>query len=137
MGTGTFRDAPATSGRKITQHFKGNFKSILCGVAEDFPMNMWDHFIPQADLTCNILHQSNMVPTVSVQAYVFGPNDFNWMPLALMGYKVQIHKKRVRGEHVVSTQLTGGTSRHLHTAIGALRSGVNTQEQNKVQTQFF
>ena len=79
--------------QKKTQTFKGNFKSSLCGVAEDFPMNLWDCLIPQEELTCNLLHQSNVDPKVSAQAYAFGPHDFNRMPLAPMGCAVKIHKK--------------------------------------------
>ena len=33
---------------KTTQTFKEYFKSILCGVVDDFPMNMWDRLISQA-----------------------------------------------------------------------------------------
>ena len=76
---------------KTAQTFKGHFKYILCGVAEDFPMNLWDRLIPQAELICNILHQSNVAPKVSAQVYAFGPQDFNRMPLARMGCAVQIH----------------------------------------------
>ena len=53
---------------KTTQTFKGHFKSILCGVATYFPLNKWDTLLPQAELTCNILHQSNIAPNVSAQA---------------------------------------------------------------------
>ena len=50
---------------KTTQTLKGHFKSIICGVAEDFPINLWGILIPQAELTCNLLHQSNVAPQVS------------------------------------------------------------------------
>ena len=79
--------------KKTTQTFKGYFTSILCGVAEDFPMNLWDRLISQAELTCNLLRQSNVAPKVSAQDYAFGAHDFNMMPLAPMGCAVQIHKK--------------------------------------------
>ena len=79
--------------KKTTQTFKGYFKYILCGVVDDFPMNNWDRLIPQAELTCNLLHQSNVAPKVSAHAYAFGPHYFNRIPLAPIGYAVQIHKK--------------------------------------------
>ena len=79
--------------KKRTETFKGNFKTIMCGVAKDFPMNLWDCLIPQAELTCNILHQSNVAPKVAAQAYAFGPHDSNRMPLAPMVCAVQIHEK--------------------------------------------
>ena len=78
---------------KTAQTFKGHFKSILCRVAEYFPMNLWDCLIPQAELTCNFLHQSNVAPKVSAQAYMFGPHYFNRIPLAPMGCAVPIHEK--------------------------------------------
>ena len=90
---------------KTTQTFKGHFKYIICGVAEDFPTNLWDCLIPQAELTCNLLHQSNVVLKVSAQAYAFGPHDFNRIPLSPMGCVVQIHekpsKRRMWGVHLV------------------------------------
>ena len=70
---------------KTTQTFKGHFKSILCGVANNFPLNKWDTLLPQAELTCNLLHQSNIAPNVSAQAYTFGHHDFNRIPLASLG----------------------------------------------------
>ena len=54
-----------------------------------------------------------------------------------MGCAAQIHKKQVIGELEVSTQLTDGTYRHLHTTIGSLRYGVNTQEQSEFLTLCF
>ena len=53
---------------KTTQNIKGYFKSILYGIADNFPMNKWDHLIPQAELTSNLLHQSNVAPKVSAHA---------------------------------------------------------------------
>ena len=78
---------------KKTQTFKGHFRYIICGVAEDFPINLWGILIPQAELTCNLLHQLNVAPKVSAQAYAFGPHDFNRLPLAPMGCAVKIHEK--------------------------------------------
>ena len=37
-----------------TQTFKGHFKYILCGVADNLPLNKWDRLIPQVELTCNL-----------------------------------------------------------------------------------
>ena len=76
-----------------TQTFKGHFKSIICGVATDFPLKKWDALLPQAELTCNLLHQANIAPNVSAQAYIKGPHDFNQIPLAPLGCTVQIHEK--------------------------------------------
>ena len=85
-------------------------------------------------ITCNLLHQSNVAPKVSSHVYAFGPHDFNRMPLAPMGCAVKIHENWASGERGVSTQSTDGTFRHLHTTIGVLRYGVNTQVPSEIWT---
>ena len=75
------------------QNFKAHFLSILAGVSDDFPMQLWDCLLPQADITVNLLRQSNATATVSAYAYMSGPFDYNKMPLALMGCNVQVHEK--------------------------------------------
>jgi hypothetical protein len=37
------------------QTFKSHFKAILAGVADNFPMNLWDRLLPQMVLTLNLL----------------------------------------------------------------------------------
>ncbi|KAL7544208.1 hypothetical protein ACHAWF_007592 [Thalassiosira exigua] len=73
--------------------FKAHFLSILDGVADDFPANLWDRLLPQAEITINLLRQSNATPTISAYAHLNGPFDYNKMPLAPMGVKVQVHEK--------------------------------------------
>ena len=74
------------------RNFKAHFLSILAGTAEDFPLALWDRLLPQAEITLNLLRQSNANPKLSAYAYMCGPFDYNRMPLAPMGCKVQIHK---------------------------------------------
>ncbi|KAL7538776.1 hypothetical protein ACHAXR_008792, partial [Thalassiosira sp. AJA248-18] len=61
------------------RNFKVHFLSILAGVANDFPMQLWDQILPQAEIT---------VPHPTVSAYAH-----NKMPLAPMGCNVQVHEK--------------------------------------------
>eukprot|EP00804_Cyclotella_cryptica_P021690 CCRYP_018272-RA/>CCRYP_018272-RA protein AED:0.40 eAED:0.40 QI:0/-1/0/1/-1/0/1/0/288 len=75
------------------RNFKSHFLSILAGVADDFPMKLWDKLLPQAEITINLLRQSNATPTVSAYAHLNGPFDYNKMPLAPMGCSVQVHEK--------------------------------------------
>ena len=97
-----------------TQTFKGHFKSIICRVATDFPLKKWDTLLPQAELTCNLLHQANIAPNVSAQAYIKGPHDFNQMQLAPLGCVVQIHEKNQAKEgHGQYIQWTDGILEHL------------------------
>ena len=41
------------------RNFKSHFLSILAGVADDFPMQLWDRLLPQTEITLNLLRQSN------------------------------------------------------------------------------
>ena len=67
------------------RNFKAHFLSILAGTADDFPMQLWDRLLPQAETTVNLLQKSNATPTVSAYAHLSGPFDYNKMPLAPMG----------------------------------------------------
>eukprot|EP00804_Cyclotella_cryptica_P028234 CCRYP_014586-RA/>CCRYP_014586-RA protein AED:0.41 eAED:0.41 QI:0/0/0/1/0/0.5/2/0/241 len=64
------------------RNFKAHFLSILAGTADDFPLRFWDKLLPQAEITINLLRQSNATPTVSAYAHLNGPFDYNKMPLA-------------------------------------------------------
>jgi hypothetical protein len=52
------------------QIFKNHFKAVIAGVDENFPKQLWDRLLPQMVLTLNLLHQSNVAPTVSAYQYV-------------------------------------------------------------------
>jgi hypothetical protein len=52
------------------RNFKAHFLGILAGTAEDFPLQLWDKLLPQAEITVNLLRQSNATPTI--QAYKTG-----------------------------------------------------------------
>ena len=75
------------------RNFKAHFLSILAGTDPNFPIQLWDRLLPQAEITLNLLRQSNANPKLSAYAYLNGPFDFNKMPLAPMGCQVQIHEK--------------------------------------------
>ena len=75
------------------RNFKAHFLSVLAGVAEDFPIQLWDRLLPQTEITLNLLRQSNATPSVSAYAHLCGPFDYNKMPVAPMGCNVQVHEK--------------------------------------------
>jgi hypothetical protein len=75
------------------RNFKAHFLSILAGTADDFPLQLWDKLLPQAEITVNLLRQSNATPTISAYAHMNGPFDYNKMPLAPLGCNVQVHEK--------------------------------------------
>eukprot|EP00956_Cyclotella_meneghiniana_P001304 scaffold1404_cov37-Cyclotella_meneghiniana.AAC.8 len=78
------------------RNFKAHFLSILAGTADDFPLQLWDKLLPQAEITVNLLRQSNATPNISAYAYMNGPFDYNKMPLAPLGCNVQVHEKADR-----------------------------------------
>ena len=75
------------------RNFKTHFLSILEGVEGNFPPSLWDRLLPQTEITLNLLRQSNLAPSISAYAHLSGPFDYNKMPLAPMGCKVQVHEK--------------------------------------------
>ena len=75
------------------RNFKNHFLSILAGVADDFPLSLWDRLLPQTEVTLNLIRQSNATPKVSAYAHLNGPFDYNKMPLAPLGCKAQVHEK--------------------------------------------
>ena len=44
--------------------FKAHFLSVLAGVAEDCPLNLWDRLLLQTKITLNLIRKSNATPTV-------------------------------------------------------------------------
>ncbi len=98
---------------RAIQTFKSHFISILAGVDPSFPMSLWDRLLPQAVLTLNLLRQSNASPTTSAYQYVNGAFNYNKMPLAPLGCKVQMHESANRRRTWDSRALSGwylGTS---------------------------
>ncbi len=78
---------------KSIQTFKDHFVAILSGVDASFPMHLWDRLLYQAELMVNLLRQSKVASKVSAWAYLFGPHDYNAMPLAPLCCAVQVHEK--------------------------------------------
>ena len=75
--------------------FKDHLVAILlCGIDPSFPLHLWDHFLPQAEMTLNLLQPSNTTPTVSAYAHRNGQHDYNKMPLPPMGCAVLMHDKQ-------------------------------------------
>ena len=73
--------------------FKQHFLSIIAGVEANLSIHQWEFHLPQAKLTLNLLQKFNTTPTVSSYTAMFGPLDYNRMPLGLMRCAVLIHEK--------------------------------------------
>jgi hypothetical protein len=75
------------------RNFKARFLSVLAGVDNNFPPNLWDLLLPQTKITINLIQQSNATPNILAYAHLSKPFDHNKMPLAPMGCEAQVHKK--------------------------------------------
>ena len=78
---------------KAIQTFKDHFVAVLSGVDYSFSMHLWDWLILQVEMRFNLVRQSRIAPKVSAYAYLHGSHDFNKIPLAPLGFAVQVHKK--------------------------------------------
>ncbi len=77
--------------KKAIQTFKDHFVAILCGADNEFPLNLWDLLLPQAENMLNMLCPSWMTPTISAYTYLWGQHDYNSNPFALLSCKVEAH----------------------------------------------
>ena len=73
------------------RNFKSQFLSILVDTAPDFPPSLWDRLLPQAEITINLLRQSNATPNVLAYARMSVLFNYKKMPLAPMGISVKVH----------------------------------------------
>ena len=78
---------------RAMQTFKAHFIAILCSTDPKFPLNLWDNFLPQAEITLNIMRNSRVNPNVSAYCYVWGNFDFNKTPIAPLGTKLLVRIK--------------------------------------------
>ena len=73
--------------------FKAHFLSILAGVAPDFPRNLWDLLLPQAELTLNLLRQEILDPSQSAWSYFHGSFNYDATPIGPLGCDIIAHRK--------------------------------------------
>ena len=72
--------------------FKNHFIAMMTSVHVHFPTDLWDHLLPQAELTLNHLRDWTPDPSKSAYAGLFGkPVDFNKHPLHPPGQLVVAH----------------------------------------------
>jgi hypothetical protein len=78
---------------RAIQTFKSHFISILAGGDDKFPLSLWCHLLEPAELTLNLLRQSQITPNVSAFAHVHGNHDYMRKPFAPIGCAIQTHVK--------------------------------------------
>ncbi len=112
---------------RAIQTFKSHFIAIFAGIDPSFPMSLWDWLVPQTVLMLNLLQQANKTPAVSVYHYVNGPFNYNAMPLATLGCKVQMHESKNRRK---TWDPHSGTSVHHWNTTIATRFSVKRHAVN-------
>ena len=68
--------------RRSIQTFKDHFIDGFFSTEPKYPPKEWDHLLPQASMTLNLLRTSRTNPKLSAYAAIFGIHDFNRRPLA-------------------------------------------------------
>jgi hypothetical protein len=71
--------------------FKEHFIATLATVNNLCPLQLWDEFLPQVELTLNLIRFSCRDPLISANHELYGPFDFNKTPLALLGTKALVY----------------------------------------------
>jgi hypothetical protein len=73
--------------------FKDHFIATLSTTDKDFPLELWDELIPQAEITLNLMRRCRSNPKISAFESVRGPFDINKTPIAPVGTRVVVHVK--------------------------------------------
>jgi hypothetical protein len=71
--------------------FKEHFIAALATMDTHCPLQLWDEFLLQVELTLNMLRFSQQNPNKSANQEVYGSIDFTKTPLALLGTKALIY----------------------------------------------
>jgi len=83
----------SNAAERAIRTFKAHFLSILAGVAPDYPRNLWDLLLPQAELTLNLLRQATFKPTQSAWEAFHGAFNYASTPVGPLGCSVISHRK--------------------------------------------
>ena len=101
---------------RAIQTWKNHFIAGLSSCDPNFPLSEWDHLLPQAELTLNLLRSSRRQPKLSAHACLFGNYDFNRCPLAPPGTKVIIfetpEQRRTYAPHGIDGWYVGPSLEH-------------------------
>jgi hypothetical protein len=79
--------------KRAIQTFKVHFISILAGIDDQFPLSLWCYLLEPAELTLNLLRQSNKAPKISAFAHIHGRHGYMKKPFAPLGCAIHSHVK--------------------------------------------
>ncbi|KAL7479932.1 hypothetical protein ACHAW6_007837 [Cyclotella cf. meneghiniana] len=77
---------------RAIQTFKNHFIAGLCSTDKQFPAQLWDKLLPQAQDSLNMLRASRINPSKSAYEILEGPHDFNRHPWAPPGCRAILHE---------------------------------------------
>ena len=86
-------DHRTNSAKRAIRTAKNHLAAGWASTDPQFPMNLWDRTIPQAELTLNLMRGSRINPKLSAWEQIHGRFDFNATPIAPPGIKVLAHLK--------------------------------------------
>jgi hypothetical protein len=72
---------------------KGNFVTVLASTDPDFPLQLWDHLLPQAEMKLNLLRTSRQHPQLSAAAHYHGMIDYNKTAFSPPGCNIIAYEK--------------------------------------------
>jgi hypothetical protein len=76
---------------RVIATFTEHFIAALATMDRHCPLQLWDEFLPQIELTLNMLRFSRRNPKKSANQEVYGSFDFTKTPLAPLGTKALIY----------------------------------------------
>jgi hypothetical protein len=98
--------------------FKEHFVAALATIDMNCPHQLWDEFLPQVELTFNLLCFSHGNPLVLANHKIYGHFDFTKMPLAPLGTKALIYDDPAVhaswAPHATDGYYVGPTADHYH-----------------------
>jgi hypothetical protein len=77
--------------KRAISTFKEHFVAALATVNMLCPLQLWDEFLLQVELTLNLLCFSRRNNLISANHELYGPFDFNKTPLAPLGTKALVY----------------------------------------------
>jgi hypothetical protein len=98
--------------------FKGHFIASLCATDKNFPLHLWNHLLPQAELTLNFLRGARLNPLLSAHEFLHGCFDFTATPIDPPGMRVvaheKIHQRGTWSPHGLNARYLGPAPHHYH-----------------------
>ena len=98
--------------------FEEYFVAALVTVDMLCPLQLWDEFLPQVELTLNLLHFSWRNPDISANHKLYGQFDFGKMPLTSLGTKALFYNNLATcaswDPHATDGFYVGPASDHYH-----------------------